>query len=90
MIGTFQMRLDLRNRKPSRFELALSIKLSLIEIVRRLGIAAFPKYEDGTRVYFGRELDNADEGMTKPSVSVFLTLYVCVVGLKIKHHSELK
>src|ERR1700683_2272135 len=81
MIRTFKVRFDLLESESSCFELTLSIKLRLIEVMRRLGIAAFAKHKDGPRAYLWREFDHADEGIAKPSVPVLLAFYVGVVRL---------
>jgi len=46
-----------------------------MEIVRWLGIAAFPKNQNRPRLYFQWEFDHADVGITKVSGSVSLAFH---------------
>lgn len=84
MVSALEVRFDLGECKPSGLKATLSIEWGLIEIVRRFGIAAFAKNQNGPRFNFGRKFDNAYVGITKYSVAAL----VGQVNRKSEHEPE--
>src|SRR5215216_4196160 len=75
MIRGFQVRADLFEREPRRFEFASRVESGLVQEVTTLRIAAGAESVDRKRANLRRKLDHADIRSTGDTVAAFLPAF---------------
>src|SRR5467141_801154 len=83
MVPPLRMGFDVGTGEPRRLELLVRVEPGLIQIMWRLRVGVFAKYQYGTGLDFGRELDDAHERVTGHAVSPLLP--VLRAGVEIEH-----
>src|ERR1700691_3060436 len=86
MIRPLGVRLDIGQGEPRRLELPVRVKPSLIEVMRRLGIGALPKNQDGLGLHPWTEVHNAHKRVARHAEMLLLSLLRACI--EIKHYSQ--